>query len=118
MDLKESFHLASDSATTPMPDGSSSDVKTFSCVGPGQAEGGTITLIEPDVYSYVISEGNCGVSGYSYDETTYMMTVTVTEEGGRLRSPYAVRQGWMGRWDGGFVHELHQHPLLKRRSNQ
>lgn len=79
------FRFASDSTAAPMPDGSSGGVKTFSRVGPGQAEAGTITFTEPGDYSYTISEVNGEVSGYTYDKTVYTMTVKVTEENGQLQ---------------------------------
>lgn len=79
------FRFVSDSSAAPMPDGSSGNMKTFSRVGPGQAEAGTITFTEPGTYGYTISEVNGGIPGYTYDKTVYTMTVKVTEENGHLQ---------------------------------
>lgn len=78
-----------------MPDGSSDGVKTFSRVGSGQAEAGTITFTEPGVYSHTMPEVDTGVSGYTCNETTYTMTVTVIEGDGRLQqsTQYAKASG-------------------------
>ena len=78
------FRLAADDAADPMPDGSAGGVRTFSCVGAGQAEAGTITFTEPGDYGYTVSEVDGGASGYSYDKTVYTMEVRVTEADGRL----------------------------------
>lgn len=47
---------------------------------------GIITYEETGSYQYQITEVNEGKEGYIYDDTKYVVTVTVTDEGGELKA--------------------------------
>ncbi len=70
----------------PMPDGSDNGTKIITLNGMGEAELGTISYTGPGVYTYTITELNDGEKGWSYDESVYVLTVTVTLENGALKA--------------------------------
>lgn len=80
-----SFLFQAASEDNPMPDGSSGSTKEVSVKGAGSVEVGTIRFTKPGEYVYTISEKNTGLSGYTYDTTTYVITYTVVSENGVLK---------------------------------
>lgn len=68
----------------PMPEGSNESTKVVTMNGSGEAELGEITFIKAGVYTYTLSELNGGAEGWTYDNTVYTLTVTVTEQDGGL----------------------------------
>lgn len=71
-------------AHAPMPVGANGDSKVMSRTGNGEVEFGTIAFHQPGTYTYTITELNSGVSGWTYDSASYRLTITVTEQQGRL----------------------------------
>lgn len=68
----------SDNAPTP-------DVNTVTAVGQGAADHfGNITYTKAGVYVYEIAETKGTEPGYTYDDTKYIYTVTVDDQGGAL----------------------------------
>ncbi len=74
----------------PMPEDSDGDTKTVTRTGSGEAELGTFSFAAPGVYTYTISELNTGADGWTYDNTVYTLTVTVTLENGTLHASYTL----------------------------
>ncbi|MBC8545257.1 DUF7601 domain-containing protein, partial [Bianquea renquensis] len=64
----------------PMPEGSNGNTKTVARIGSGEIEGGAFSFASPGVYTYTISELNTGAEGWTYDNTVYTLTFTVTLE--------------------------------------
>ena len=71
-------------AEMPMPDGSSDGSKTMTITGAGSKEFGEIEYTIPGTYVYEITEENTGAADYTYDTSTYTLTVDVTVEGTEL----------------------------------
>ena len=57
--------------------------------GQGRAEFAAQTYKEPGTYTYKIIEKAGNEEGYTYDNSVYTVTVTVTDEGGRLENTVA-----------------------------
>ena len=57
--------------------------------GQGRAEFAAQTYNEPGTYTYKIIEKAGNEEGYTYDNSVYTVTVTVTDEGGRLDNTVA-----------------------------
>ena len=57
--------------------------------GQGRAEFAAQTYKEPGTYTYKIIEKAGNEEGYTYDNSVYTVTVTVTDEGGRLDNTVA-----------------------------
>lgn len=76
----------------PMPEGSSGNTKILTMTGPGEMELGEITFQSPGVYVYTVEELHRGETGWTYDTARYTLTVTVTEENGRLVATYTLTQ--------------------------
>ena len=70
----------------PMPEGSNGNTKTVARIGSGEIEGGAFSFASPGVYTYTISELNTGAEGWTYDNTVYTLTFTVTLEDGALHA--------------------------------
>ena len=70
----------------PMPAGSKNGIKTVTILGAGEQDFGNILFDTPGEYVYAISEVTGSASGYSYDESLYILTYTVAEKNGVLRS--------------------------------
>jgi pilin isopeptide linkage protein len=68
----------------PMPRGFQGGSKTIAITGAGQAAFGEITYTKPGTYRYRMTEQNSGVKGWTYDDSVYSLTVTITEKDGRL----------------------------------
>ena len=62
----------------PMPAGSVGTVKEVTIKGAGKANFGLIHYTEPGEYQYTISEVITDKTGWTYDRTIYILTVTVT----------------------------------------
>ena len=76
----------------PMPEGSEGSAKIVTRSGSGETELGRITFEKAGVYSYRISELDGGEEGWSYDGALYTLTVTVTEQGGKLEASYKLEK--------------------------
>ena len=71
-------------ANAPMPEGSSNGQKHISVTGAGEGDFGQIKYNRVGTYHYTISEINGDMAGWTYDKTIYNLTVTVTQDNGRL----------------------------------
>jgi len=80
------FRLAAQNATQPMPAGSANGVKTITINGSGSATFGKWSYSEPGVYRYTVNEVAPfpAVAGYTYDQSIYTITDTVTDASGKL----------------------------------
>lgn len=74
----------------PMPEGSNGNTKILTITGSGQVEIGKITFDRAGTFTYTITELNGGIEGWTYDAAVYTLTVTVTEENGKLVATYAL----------------------------
>ena len=70
--------LLQGSEGAPMPAGSEGQRKVLTLDGHGEVEIGTFAFYAPGVYSYTVSELNEGEKGWTYDNTVYTLTFTVT----------------------------------------
>jgi pilin isopeptide linkage protein/LPXTG-motif cell wall-anchored protein len=70
--------IATDGA--PLPAGSASGSKTISVTGAGTADFGVISFTAPGTYVYTVYELYTGAAGYTYDPSTYTLTVVSVEE--------------------------------------
>jgi pilin isopeptide linkage protein len=68
----------------PMPEGSDGKNQIVSLTGSGKIELGKIVFSSPGTYTYTISELNGGEDGWEYDSVIYTLTITVTQEDGKL----------------------------------
>lgn len=68
----------------PMPEGSTGNTKVVTLDGSGQVELGEITFSHPGVYVYTITELHGGETGWTYDQASYVLTITVTQDNGVL----------------------------------
>lgn len=84
------FSLKALSAGAPLPAGGAE----LALTGEGIGFFGQIVFREAGVYEYQITELPGAASGYTYDQTAYALTVTVTDEGGKLHAEarYTTRQ--------------------------
>lgn len=82
-DLKDgqfTFQLAGEDESTPMPEDAKDDVSTATNDENGSIVFGTIAYDKPGTYKYTVSEVNDEQDGVTYDDTTYEVTVTVTDD--------------------------------------
>lgn len=82
-DLKDgqfTFQLAGADESTPMPEGAKDGVSTATNDENGSIVFGTIAYDKPGTYKYTVSEVNDEQDGVTYDDTTYEVTVTVTDD--------------------------------------
>ena len=77
---------------TPMPDGSDGNKKLLALEGAVKLEVGAITFTDPGKYVYTVQELNGGIEGWSYDNTSYTITITVTEENYTLSSKQTIEK--------------------------
>ena len=75
------FELKSNDVNAPMPANS-----TISVNGEGTAKFDKITFTKAGTYTYTISEVNTGETNYTYDNSVYTITVTVTDENSALKA--------------------------------
>lgn len=78
------FVLTAEKSSFPMPEGSNGTTKEITIKGAGSAEFGDITFTKPGTYVYKVTEKNTEVIGYTYDESVFTITYTVTQENGEL----------------------------------
>lgn len=87
------FEFALTGKGMPMPEGSQNGIKVISITNVGEGEFGSVTFKNPGVYTYTISELNTGIKGFIYDERTYNIVITITEENNVLSASI----DWEGR---------------------
>lgn len=76
------FVIEAETQNAPMP-----DETTVKNTATGTFQFGTITYTKVGTYKYNITEKDSGKLGYTYDDATYNVTVTVTDEGkGELKA--------------------------------
>ncbi len=75
------FKIEGKTATTPVP-----DTLTTTNDGSGDFAFGKIEYKVPGTFEYTVSEVDLGEKGYTYDTTTYPVTVVVTDENGELKA--------------------------------
>ena len=73
-------------ADAPLPENSSGGRKTMTLSGEGVIEFGTIYYHSAGIYKYTIYEQQDSAEGWMYDNSRYLMTVTVTEEADGLKA--------------------------------
>lgn len=83
------FRLSPGFDTNPMPDNSDASGATVTVQGSGAFSFGRIEYDEAGVYLYTVHEIIGDALGYTYDETLYEVTVTVTDAGGWLQTQVA-----------------------------
>lgn len=82
-DLKDgqfTFQLTGADESTPMPEGAKNGVSTATNDENGSVVFDTIAYGKPGTYKYTVSEVNDEQDGVTYDDTTYEVTVTVTDD--------------------------------------
>ena len=82
-DLKDgqfTFQLTGADESTPMPEDAKDGVSTATNDENGSIVFGTIAYGKPGTYKYTVSEVNDEQDGVTYDDTTYEVTVTVTDD--------------------------------------
>ncbi len=82
-DLKDAqftFQLTGADESTPMPEGAKDGVSTATNDENGSVVFDTIAYGKPGTYKYTVSEVNDEQDGVTYDDTTYEVTVTVTDD--------------------------------------
>ena len=73
------FKLEGQEGNEPMPEGAEEGTLTVKRSGAGEISFGSIDFTEPGEYTYFIWEVAGEEEGYTYDSTSYRLTVTVTE---------------------------------------
>ena len=73
------FQLTGADESTPMPEGAKDGVATATNAANGSIGFGTIVYDQAGTYQYTVSEVNDKQDGVTYDDTTYEVTVTVTD---------------------------------------
>lgn len=82
-DLKDgqfTFQLTGADESTPMPEDAKDGVSTATNDENGSVVFDTIAYGKPGTYKYTVSEVNDEQDGVTYDDTTYEVTVTVTDD--------------------------------------
>lgn len=74
------FQLTGADESTPMPEDAKDGVATATNAANGSIGFGTIAYDKPGTYKYTVSEVNDEQDGVTYDDTTYEVTVTVTDD--------------------------------------
>jgi len=95
-DARFKFRLSAENGA-PMPEGSGDTVEIS---GEGTGQFGAITYTEAGTYRYTVRELTGSDKGYTYDETEYQVTVTVTDNDGELEA------AWSAKKDGAGAQEL------------
>ncbi len=87
-----SFTMRAEDKASPMPEGSTSGSKTVLLEGPGKVEFGRITFDKPGTYTYRVWEKQLHVEGWTCDQTQFLLTYEVTDDGkGQLVARLTVR---------------------------
>ena len=87
-----SFTMRAEDKASPMPEGSTSGSKTVLLEGPGKVEFGRITFAKPGTYTYRVWEKQLHVEGWTCDQTQFLLTYEVTDDGkGQLVARLTVR---------------------------
>ena len=73
------FQLTGADESTPMPEDAKDGVATSTNAANGSIGFGTIVYDQAGTYKYTVSEVNDKQDGVTYDDTTYEVTVTVTD---------------------------------------
>ena len=73
------FQLTGADESTPMPEDAKDGVSTATNAANGSIGFGTIVYDQAGTYKYTVSEVNDKQDGVTYDDTTYEVTVTVTD---------------------------------------
>ena len=73
------FQLTGADESTPMPEDAKDSVATATNAANGSIGFGTIVYDQAGTYKYTVSEVNDKQDGVTYDDTTYEVTVTVTD---------------------------------------
>ena len=89
-EYKAEFTFTLAGTDVPMPAG---DGNKVTIVGEGKGEFGEITYDKAGEYKYTITETKGNAPGFEYDTTEYPVTVTVTDEGGKLKATPAYGEG-------------------------
>ena len=79
---------------TPITDGApmpANDGAALTITGAGSGSFGEITYTEPGTWVYSVSETAGSATGYTYDNTAYLVTVTVTDTNGTLGAVASVK---------------------------
>ena len=83
----ETFYFVLESiGGAPMPEGSEGSLKTMFITGAGTVNFGTIHYEKAGMYQYNIYERHGNAEGWMYDDSRYVLTVTVTEEADGLKA--------------------------------
>ncbi|MBQ9828652.1 MAG: hypothetical protein IJM62_08205, partial [Lachnospiraceae bacterium] len=61
-------------------------LQNLKLTGEGVAEFNKITYDKAGTYTYTVNEKKGSAAGYTYDSASYTVTVTVTDEGGKLKA--------------------------------
>jgi len=81
---EEFYFVLSANDGAPMPEDSSSQSKTVTISGSGVQTFGYITYTNPGTYRYTIVESIGNAEGYSYDSSSYLLSVVVEQQGNQL----------------------------------
>lgn len=81
------FTLQAVTEGAPMP----ANGGTLTITGAGNGSFGVITYTVPGTWEYTVSETKGTAAGYTYDPAVYHVTVTVTDEQGKLKAVSSVR---------------------------
>ena len=76
----DEFIFFMDGKDVPMPEGSVDGRKTVKIKGSGQFEFGEIVYERPGQYTYEIGEIDGGITGYTYDQTRYTISVLIDDD--------------------------------------
>ena len=81
-DTPQSFTFTLEILTpnAPLPSGHTNGKKTVTILGEGRIDFGDIVYVEEGTYVYLLREQSGSASGYTYDETFYIVTVIVRFE--------------------------------------
>lgn len=92
--LKSVFNTAEYNVSEmPMPEDAESGMLRKTFTGPGTHDLGDIALSKEGTYTYELSEENSSEEGYTYDDTKYVITYIVKEEGGKLVADRTITDG-------------------------
>ncbi len=73
-------------------DSDSELIETINITGAGSASFSEIEYTKAGTYNYTVSEKSGNAAGYTYDSAKYTVTVTVTDEGGKLAAEVEIKK--------------------------